>query len=216
MPAIGNPEDGRVGTCGGGFYGDTLVVLGAVPAGENLDLMASLDQRLLQAADVLLALVVTAPIVAAALTPVLGRRLGRNVAAFNGLVLLALVVVLLRELPGVLDGEVVTFSQAWIPNGPSLDLRLDALALVFALVVTLIGVLVMAYALRYFAHDDPDAVRIPALLALFACAMAISSTASTHARGGTEGSLNSSITVTHQVDCPSVHDEGCAEVASTS
>ena len=54
MPAIGNPEDGRVGTCGGGFYGDTLVVLGAVPAGENLDLMASLDQRLLQAADVLL------------------------------------------------------------------------------------------------------------------------------------------------------------------
>ena len=124
-----------------------------------------------EAADVLLALVVTAPIVAAALTPVLGRRLGRNVAAFNGLVLLALVVVLLRELPGVLDGEVVTFSQAWIPSGPSLELRLDALALVFGLVVTLIGVLVMAYALRYFAHDDPDAVRIPALLALFAGAM---------------------------------------------
>lgn len=119
----------------------------------------------------LLALIVAAPMLAAALTPVLGRRLGRNVAAFNGLVLLALVIALLRELPGVLDGEVVTFSQAWIPSGPSLDLRLDALALVFALVVTLIGVLVMAYALRYFERDDPDAVRIPALLALFAGAM---------------------------------------------
>lgn len=119
----------------------------------------------------LLVLVVAAPIVAAALTPVLGRRLGRNVAAFNGLVLLTLVVLLLRELPGVVAGEVVVFSQAWIPSGPSLDLRLDALALVFSLVVTLIGVLVMAYALRYFAHDDPGAVRIPALLALFAGAM---------------------------------------------
>jgi NADH:ubiquinone oxidoreductase subunit 5 (subunit L)/multisubunit Na+/H+ antiporter MnhA subunit len=110
---------------------------------------------------VLLALVVAAPLGAAALTPVLGRWLGRNVAAFNGLVLLALVVGLLRELPGVLDGEVATFSQAWLPSGPSLDLRLDALALVFALVVTLIGVLVMAYALALLRSDDPAAVRIP-------------------------------------------------------
>ena len=122
--------------------------------------------------ELLLPLAVVGPMVAAALTPFLGRRMGRSVAAVNGLVLLALALELLRSLPDVLAGEVLTYSQAWIPGGgPTFDLRLDALALVFALVVTVIGVLVMAYALRYFDHDDPAAVRIPALLALFAGAM---------------------------------------------
>jgi len=122
--------------------------------------------------EVPLVLAIVAPILAAALTPILGRRLGRGVAAVNGLVLLAVAAGLLRELPGVLAGDVLTFTHPWIPGGgPDFDLRLDALALVFALVVTIIGVLVMAYSLRYFAPDDPAAVRIPALLSLFAGAM---------------------------------------------
>jgi multicomponent Na+:H+ antiporter subunit A len=122
--------------------------------------------------DVLLPLVVAAPLVAAALTPLLGRRLGRRVAAVNGVVLLAVAVALGRELPGIIRGDVITWSRGWLPDGTlALDLRLDALALVFALVVTVIGVLVMAYALRYFGDDDPAAVRIPALLSLFAGAM---------------------------------------------
>jgi len=121
---------------------------------------------------VLLVLIVAAPVAAAALTPMIGRLLGRSVAAVNGFVLLAVSAALLRELPGVLDGEVVAYSRPWMTDGgPTLSLRLDALALVFALVVAIIGVLVMAYALRYFERDDPDAVRIPALLSLFAGAM---------------------------------------------
>lgn len=120
----------------------------------------------------LLPLVVAAPLVAAALTPLLGRRLGRGVALVDGLVLLGVALALARVAPSVVAGDVVTSSHPWLPEGTlTFSLRLDALALVFALVVTVIGVLVMAYSLRYFDHDDPAAVRIPALLSLFAGAM---------------------------------------------
>jgi len=122
--------------------------------------------------DVLLPLAVAAPLVAAALTPLLGRLLGRRVAAVDGAVLLLVAVALLRELPAVLAGETLTWSRPWLSDGSlTVSLRLDALALVFALVVTVIGVLVMAYSLRYFGVDDPAAVRITALLSLFAGAM---------------------------------------------
>jgi multicomponent Na+:H+ antiporter subunit A len=121
---------------------------------------------------VLLPLAVAAPLLAAALTPILGRRLGRRVAAVDGLVLLGVAVALARELPSVLRGETPVWSRPWLADGTlTLGLRLDALALVFALVITLIGVMVMAYSLRYFEEHDPAAVRIAALLSLFAGAM---------------------------------------------
>jgi multicomponent Na+:H+ antiporter subunit A len=122
--------------------------------------------------DVLLPLAVAAPLLAAALTPLLGRLLGRRVAVLNGAVLLIVAVALGRELPGVIRGDVTTWSREWLPGGVlDVSLRLDALALVFALVVSVVGVMVMAYSLRYFAVDDPAAVRITALLSLFAGAM---------------------------------------------
>jgi multicomponent Na+:H+ antiporter subunit A len=122
--------------------------------------------------DVLLPLAVAAPLVAAALTPLLGRLLGRRVAAVNGAVLLAVAVALGRAYPAITGGESITWTREWLPGGVlDVSLRLDALALVFALVVTVVGVMVMAYSLRYFASDDPAAVRISALLALFAGAM---------------------------------------------
>ena len=120
----------------------------------------------------LLPLAVAAPLVAAALTPFLGRFLGRRVAAVNGVVLLLIAIALGSEMPAVLAGETLTWSRPWLSDGSlSFALRLDALALVFALVVTVVGVLVMAYSLRYFGSEDPSAVRITALLSLFAGAM---------------------------------------------
>ncbi len=120
----------------------------------------------------LLPLAVAAPLVAAALTPLLGRFLGRRVAAVDGAVLLLVAIALGRELPTVLSGASVTWTRPWLHDGSlSFSLRLDALALVFALVVTVIGVLVMAYSLRYFGPEDPSAVRVTALLSLFAGAM---------------------------------------------
>ena len=120
----------------------------------------------------LLPSVVAAPIIAAALTPLLGRLLGRRVAAVGAVVLLGVVGALALQVPDVLDGRVRTSSTPWLPAiGLDLDLRLDALALVFALVVAGIGVMVLLYAWRYFAADDPAAVRISALLTFFAGAM---------------------------------------------
>ncbi len=120
----------------------------------------------------LLPLVVAAPIIAAGLTPLLGRRLGRAVLLVDGAVLLGVTATLAGRLPAVLDGDVVTFRRPWLPElGLDVALRLDGLAFAFALVVAGIGTLVMVYAWRYFAASDPAAVRIAALLTLFAGAM---------------------------------------------
>ncbi|MGA1775388.1 MAG: NADH-quinone oxidoreductase subunit L, partial [Nitriliruptoraceae bacterium] len=120
----------------------------------------------------LLPLAVAAPLVAAALLPLLGRRFGRGVALPAAAVLAGVAAALGREVPAVLDGGVTTWSRPWLPDaGVALALRLDALGLLFALVVTVVGVLVMLYAWRYFEADDPAAVRTVALLSLFAAAM---------------------------------------------
>ncbi len=120
----------------------------------------------------LLPLAVAAPLVTAALLPLLGRRFGRGVALPAAAVLAGVAAALGREVPAVLDGGVTTWSRPWLPDaGVALALRLDALGLLFALVVTVVGVLVMLYAWRYFEADDPAAVRTVALLSLFAAAM---------------------------------------------
>jgi multicomponent Na+:H+ antiporter subunit A len=119
-----------------------------------------------------LPLLVAAPFLAAALTPLLGRRLGRATASLNASILLLVSVALALRVPQVLDGAVQTWRWEWLPDGLlSLSLRVDALALLFALVVSVVGVLVLGYAARYFGPDDPAAVRTVALLTLFAGAM---------------------------------------------
>jgi len=146
---------------------------------------------------VLLPAAVAAPLLAAALLPLVGRLLarpldrsdargpaagsrragrrrwsGRDAAVPAGVVLAATAAALAREVPAVVDGAVLTWSRPWLPGG-ALDvaLRLDALGLLFALVVTVVGVMVMGYARWYFEADDPAAGRTVALLTLFAGAM---------------------------------------------
>ena len=67
----------------------------------------------------------------------------------------ATLVWLLAALPDVVDGEVRTEHVEWIPElGVDLDLRLDGFAALMLLLVAGIGVLVVAYAWRYFHRPD--------------------------------------------------------------
>ena len=84
----------------------------------------------------------------------------------------ATLVWLAARLAGVVDGDVVTSHVPWIPTlGVDLDLRLDGFAALMMLLVAGVGVLVFAYAWRYFSHPDAADVRLLGLLVLFAGAM---------------------------------------------
>ena len=63
-------------------------------------------------------------------------------------------------------------TSSWIPQlGLDLDLRLDGFAALMLVLVAGIGVLVVAYSARYFAHPTPAHGRLLGLLVLFAGAM---------------------------------------------
>ncbi|GGI05234.1 hydrogen gas-evolving membrane-bound hydrogenase subunit E [Egicoccus halophilus] len=119
-----------------------------------------------------LALAVGAVFVLAALTPLLVRLLDRNAGYLGGAVLLAVAGWIGVQAPAVLDDEHVTQSLAWLPDaGIDFALRLDGLALLFSMIVLVVGAMVLAYAARYFGPDSPKTARYLSLLTLFAGAM---------------------------------------------
>ncbi len=55
-------------------------------------------------------------------------------------------------IPGVMHGEVLTASVSWVPSlGVSFSLMVDGLSLLFGLIITCIGTLIMLYAGAYLA-----------------------------------------------------------------
>ena len=57
-------------------------------------------------------------------------------------------------VPAVAGGEALRFSYAWVPSlGVNLSFRIDGLSLLFALLITGIGTLVLIYAGGYLAND---------------------------------------------------------------
>ncbi|WP_350348804.1 Na+/H+ antiporter subunit A [Agromyces sp. G08B096] len=106
------------------------------------------------------------------LTPLLTRLLGRRVFLVVALLPAAVFVWLLTRLPDVLAGEPLVESIPWIPAlDIALSFRLDALAMLLALVVTGVGALVLAYCTWYFDDDEPALGRFAALLLAFAGVM---------------------------------------------
>jgi multicomponent Na+:H+ antiporter subunit A len=82
--------------------------------------------------------------------------------------LLALFIVL---APGVLGGEPVRFEADWVPQlGLSLTFSLDGLSLLFALLISGIGALVVLYAERYLGHHAQRG-RFQAMLLAFMASM---------------------------------------------
>jgi len=111
--------------------------------------------------------------VVAATAPIAYRFLGRYALLWCASAPLAAFVWLLTQTPGVLDGHPVAESLEWLPQlGLDVGLRLDAFALLMALLVTGIGVLVFVYAYGYFEdHEEPALTSFTAWLTLFAGSM---------------------------------------------
>jgi multicomponent K+:H+ antiporter subunit A len=83
----------------------------------------------------------------------------------------AALALLLGQAGAVFGGQVLLVQTEWLPAiGLNLGLRLDGLALMFALLITGIGLLIILYAAWYLHHDDP-AGKFFSLLMLFMAAM---------------------------------------------
>lgn len=79
--------------------------------------------------------------------------------------------LLLYLAPDVLGGQAVQSFTPWVPEvGLNIGLRLDALSLMFAMLITGMGLLIILYAHHYLGADDP-AGRFFSTLMLFMAAM---------------------------------------------
>ncbi|MDO8717515.1 MAG: monovalent cation/H+ antiporter subunit A, partial [Polaromonas sp.] len=68
----------------------------------------------------------------------------------------ASLALLLLQAPAVMRGEVLYEFIPWVPEiGMNVGLRLDGLALMFALLITGIGLLIIVYAHFYLGKSDP-------------------------------------------------------------
>ena len=111
-------------------------------------------------------------LVAAILAPVLVRWWGRQAFLALALVPAAAFAWLLAQLPAVTGGGDVRETVPWVPAlDLSVTLRLDALALTLAALVTGVGALVLLYCARYFEPDDEGTARFAGNLTAFAGSM---------------------------------------------
>jgi multicomponent Na+:H+ antiporter subunit A len=111
-------------------------------------------------------------LVAALGAPVLVRWWGRQAFLALALVPAAAFGWVLGQLGTVTGGGEVRQSTSWIPAlGLDVALRLDALALTLAALVSGIGALVLVYCARYFSAGEEGAGRFAAVLTAFAGSM---------------------------------------------
>jgi multicomponent K+:H+ antiporter subunit A len=125
--------------------------------------------------DLLLLTVLLPLLLGTALCFGLGQRrdaTGRLLTALAaGGVTLASLACLLSLAPAVLDGQVLLTQHAWIPSlGLNVGFRLDGLGLMFGLLITGIGALIVLYAHHYMGPDDSPG-KLYTLLMLFMAAM---------------------------------------------
>ena len=85
----------------------------------------------------------------------------------------SLFVALLNFVPTITAGRSIAWRRAWVPSlGVDLALRLDGFSFLFALLITGIGALVVAYAGGYLTNDNKhDRARFFTLILLFMTAM---------------------------------------------
>lgn len=115
---------------------------------------------------------ITAILLIGVLIPLLTERLGRTVnTIFTMLAPAVALAYIISLMPAVFAGEVVTEYLEWIPSiGLTLSMRLDGLALMFALLILGIGLLIILYA-RYYLSEKEAVGRFFSYLILFMTAM---------------------------------------------
>ncbi|MEP7289377.1 MAG: hydrogen gas-evolving membrane-bound hydrogenase subunit E [Chloroflexota bacterium] len=108
------------------------------------------------------------PFALALLMPTFSKRLHRTILAWLlGATMAVLFAILLGHLPTIQQGGVVQISLPWVPElGLTFALYLDGLSLIFGLLVTGIGALIVIYAGYYFDNLG-ELVRFYRLLLTF-------------------------------------------------
>ncbi|PTX20332.1 multisubunit sodium/proton antiporter MrpA subunit [Pontibacter mucosus] len=110
-------------------------------------------------------------ILLAAMAPQLQRVLGRFLVVSMVALPLLLFIYYCFFVPEVLQGQAVVQKFEWVPElGIDLQFRLDGLSLLFALLISFFGMLVMLYASAYL-EGDPLLGRFYLYLTLFMVAM---------------------------------------------
>jgi multicomponent K+:H+ antiporter subunit A len=116
---------------------------------------------------VTLPLAVALAFLAAPLLLALPNRARNAAAAIAAVATLGAGALLATQVPAVFAGQVIETGWSWLPlPGADFGFRADGLALVFALLVTAIGALVILYA-RYYLGDDEPVARFFAFFMLF-------------------------------------------------
>src|SRR5690606_29737591 len=119
----------------------------------------------------LLALVI-AHFAIAALSPALARLLGRRAFLALAVVPLATFVWALSQTAKVRDGETLVQTVRWLPSlNFDIALRMGVLQWLRVLIVSGIGVLVMAYCAWYSSAAEPSLARFSGVFVAFAGAM---------------------------------------------
>ncbi|MDR5902173.1 monovalent cation/H+ antiporter subunit A [Halomonas icarae] len=119
-----------------------------------------------------LVLIILLPLTGACLPALLQGRSSRLLASVSALPALFCLLLLLSWLPHVMqDGAAVVQRLSWLPSlGLDASFRLDGLGLLFALLITGVGCLILLYARYYFEGSEATA-RFFTLLLLFMAAM---------------------------------------------
>ncbi|QDV44506.1 Na(+)/H(+) antiporter subunit A [Stieleria neptunia] len=114
---------------------------------------------------------VSAILIAAAVAPVVNRVFGSRGGWGLALIPVGVVASMLNLWPSVVDMQEVSASVDWVPAlNLTVSLRLDGLSLLFGLLITGIGALILIYAAGYL-NGDERLGRLWMLLLLFMAAM---------------------------------------------
>ena len=100
-------------------------------------------------------LTILIPFFAAALVPIIRKRVAIHIGWFTLLVPISLIFILSTYIPRIAKGETFVYTWKWIPSyGVNITAYLDGLSMIFALLITVVGSLVILYSIFYLSAKE--------------------------------------------------------------